>query len=73
VIPIPKSGGALALLPILSTISALGGGASAVGSIVKSIADIIDAKRKIFPGEKKQIANGLYLGPYKKERIWSLS
>lgn len=67
VIPIPKSGGVLPLIPILAGISAVGGAASGVSSIVKAISDIVSAKRNLFPaGEKKQIGNGLYLAPYKK-------
>ena len=66
IIPIPKTGGVLPLIPILAGISALGGAASGVSSIVRAVHDIIDAKKKIFPGEKKQIGNGLYLAPYKK-------
>jgi hypothetical protein len=65
VIPIPKSGGALPLIPILAGISALGGAASGVSSIIKAISEIIDAKKK-FSGERKQVGNGLYLAPYKK-------
>ena len=66
VIPIPKVGGMLPLIPILAGISALGGAASGVGSIVKAVGDVIDAKRRIFPGGKMQIGNGIYLAPYKK-------
>jgi len=66
IIPISKSGGALSLIPILAGISALGGAASGVSSIVKAIGDIIDAKKRFSSGEKKQIGNGLYLAPYKK-------
>ena len=66
VIPIPKSGGALPLIPILAGISALGGAATGVSSIVRSIGEILDAKRKMFPGDKKKVGNGLYLAPYRK-------
>jgi hypothetical protein len=67
VIPVPKKIGAgLPLIPLLAGISALGGAASGVSSIVRSIGEIIDAKRRIFPNEKKQVGNGLYLAPYKK-------
>lgn len=66
VIPIPKAGGALPLIPILAGISALGGAANGVGSIVRAVNDIIEAKKQLFPGQKKQIGNGLYLAPYRK-------
>lgn len=66
VIPIPKVGGMLPLIPILAGISALGGAASGVSSIVKAVGDVIEAKRRIFPGSKTQIGNGIYLAPYKK-------
>ena len=66
VIPIPKVGGMLPLIPILAGISALGGAASGITSIVKAVGDVIDAKKRIFPGGKTQIGNGLYLAPYKK-------
>ena len=69
VIPIPKRGGALPLIPILASISALGGAAGGVSSIVQAVSDIIDARKNIFPGEKKQIGNGLYLTPYKKNGL----
>ena len=66
VIPVSKSGGALPLIPILAGISALGGAASGVSLIVRSIGEIIDAKRRMFSGDKKKIGNGLYLAPYRK-------
>ena len=69
VIPVPKLGGALPLIPILAGISALGGAASGVSSIVKSIGEIIAAKKKIFPGETKKVGNGLYLAPYRKNGL----
>lgn len=67
IIPIPKSGGALPLIPILAGISAVGGAASGVSSIIKAIGEIISAKKTLFPGgEKKQVGAGLYLYPYRK-------
>lgn len=69
VLPIPKRGGALPLIPILAGISALGGAASGVGSIVRAVKDIVEAKRTLFPGEKKQVGTGLYLAPYKKNGL----
>ena len=69
IIPVLKSAGALSLIPILATASALGAGASGISSIVKAIGDIRDAKKKIFPGTKKQIGNGFYLAPYKKNGL----
>jgi len=67
VIPIPKTGGVLPLIPILAGISALGGAASGVSSIVRAVGDVIEAKKKI--SGKKQIGNGIYLAPYNKKGL----
>jgi len=57
----------LPLVPILAGISALGTGVSGISSIVRSIGDIIEAKKKIFPGGGKlQLGNGMYLAARKK-------
>ena len=69
IISVPKSGNGLALIPILAAISTLGGAASGVRSIVQAVSDIVDAERKMFPGEQKQVNNGLYLAPYKKNGL----
>jgi hypothetical protein len=72
VIPVPKKiGGALPLIPILAGISAIGGAASGVSSIVKAIGDIIDTRKKFNSKNdaKKQIGNGLYLAPYRKNGV----
>lgn len=37
IIPIPKRGGALPLIPILAGVSALGSAASTVGSIMRAV------------------------------------
>lgn len=63
VIPIPKRGGALPLIPILAGISALGGAVSGASNIIKSIKEIIDGRKS---GDRKKIGNGLYLAPYRK-------
>ena len=53
----------LPLVPILAGISALGTGVSGISSI----GDIIEAKKKIFPGGGKlQLGNGMYLAARKK-------
>jgi len=72
-IPLPRMGGMLPLVLKLAGISALGTGVSGISSIVRSIRDIIEAKKKIFPqGRKQQIGNGMYLGARKKTNGLSL-
>jgi len=69
IIPIPKVGGALPLIPILAGISSLGSIASGASSIVKAVRDIIEAKRQLSGGNKegrKSVGNGMFLAPHRK-------
>lgn len=65
-IMIPKSGGALPIVPIVAGMSLLSGAATSVASIAKAIENIISARKAIRGGQsnEKQIGNGLYLAPY---------
>lgn len=66
IIPIPKTGGALPLIPILAGISALGGAASGIENIVSAAKNIIGNRKNSSSEKKTQVGNGLYLGPYRK-------
>jgi hypothetical protein len=77
VIPVPKSGGFLPLLPaIFAGLSALGGLAGGTAGIVKAVNDAKAAKQKLQEDERHNRAmeaiavgkpgSGLYLKPYKK-------
>jgi hypothetical protein len=60
IIPIPKKGGVLPLIPIFAGLSALGALTGGIGSIVKVVNDLkSDKKTPIHLGK------GLYLAPYK--------
>ncbi len=63
VIPIPKTGGALPLVPILAGIAAVKTIAGGVDTIVNTVKNIVEAKRKIFPGSKETVpvGKGLFL------------
>ncbi|KAJ8914091.1 hypothetical protein NQ315_014287 [Exocentrus adspersus] len=73
VIPIPKTGGFLPLIPIsagLSALGALGGGAA---GIAKAVNDAKDAKQKLEESKRHNVAmeqiamgKGLYMKPYKQ-------
>lgn len=75
IIPIPKQGGILPLIPIFAGLSALGGLAGGVSSIVKAVNSAKDAKKQQEEGSRhnkimEAIAMGkkgsaLYLKPYK--------
>ncbi len=74
VIPIPKLGGGIPIVPILAGLNAFGRIAGTVGTIIDTIKEIIDIKRKIFNGggllrkyPLTSITGGtLYIGPYRK-------
>lgn len=73
IIPIPKSGGVLPLVPIFAGLSALGslaGGVSAVMNAIKSTDNGKRSLRKNPGGDiavgKSKNGEGLYLHPYKK-------
>jgi len=60
VIKVPKSGGSLALIPILAGLSALGTLAGGVSNIVKTIRSI-----RSNGGSPIQLGKGVYLNPHK--------
>lgn len=72
VIPVPKSGGFLPLIPILAGLSAVGSIAGGAAGIAKTINDYKSARKQIAEqkrhNEKMEaiaIGKGLYLKPYK--------
>lgn len=69
-IPIPKSGGALPIIPIVAGMSLLSGAATSVASIAKAVENVISARKSILTGQSntKQIGNGLYLAPYESAK-----
>lgn len=73
VIPLPKVGGFLPLIPLFAGLSALGGLSGGIAGIAKAVNDISNAKKQLEEQqrhnrtmESKSIGNGLYLKPYKK-------
>lgn len=62
VIRIPKSGGALSMIPVFAGLSALGALVGGVGSIVKAIRDVNSTANT---GSPVHLGKGLYLHPYK--------
>lgn len=75
VIPLPKVGGFLPLLPILAVLSAVGSLSGGAAGVVKAINDSRVAKQQLeenkrhnqaLEGIKIKQGNGLYLQPYKK-------
>lgn len=72
VIPIPKIGGFLPLIPILTALSALGGLATGGSAIVKAVNSIKNGKEQLAEAtrhnrymESIAMGKGLYLKPYK--------
>lgn len=75
VIPIPKTGGVLPLVPIFAGLSALGALSSGVSNIVKTVKDLKNAREMLSDSKRhdrmmESIAigkkgSGLYLRPYK--------
>lgn len=73
IIPVPKRGGFLPLIPIFAGLSALGalaGGASGIAKAVEeskaSKADLVEKQRHNLQMEKIALGKGLFLKPYKK-------
>ncbi len=58
IIPIPKTGGAIPLVPILTGIAAAKTIAGGVDTVVNAVKNIVEAKRKIFPGTKETVPVG---------------
>lgn len=72
IIPVPKTGGFLPLIPIFAGLSALGALTGGVAGIVKAVNETKDAKQKLEEAERHNqtmeaiaIGKGLYLRPYK--------
>jgi hypothetical protein len=71
VIPVPRVGGILPLIPIFAGLSALGSLAGGAAGIVRAIKSVKNAKEKIFDkGEVSELSlnrkgNGLFLKPYR--------
>lgn len=73
VIPVPKIGGVLPLIPIFAGLSALGALGSGVTNIVKVIKDLKNAKAQLAEASRHNrqmeaitLGKGLHLKPYKK-------
>lgn len=80
VIPVPKIGGVIPLISILSGLSALGGVMGGVAGITNAITRISDAKRNFKESQRhnetmeaialgktsKKLGSGVFVGPYKK-------
>jgi len=68
IIPIPKSGGMLPLIPIIAGISKIGAIAGGASTIVNAIRDIINMRKSLKnnPEGQRQVGNGLFLAPYRK-------
>uniref|UniRef100_A0A1B0FM51 Phospholipase A2-like domain-containing protein n=1 Tax=Glossina morsitans morsitans TaxID=37546 RepID=A0A1B0FM51_GLOMM len=73
VIPVPKLGGFLPLVPILTALSALGGLATGGSAIVKAVNDIKNGREQLAEAtrhnrhmESIAMGRGLYLKPYRK-------
>lgn len=73
ILPLPKVGGALPLIPIFAALSALGSIASGASSVLNAIGVTKTAKQKLDEERKRnvssegvRIGSGVYLKPYKK-------
>ncbi|KAJ8910548.1 hypothetical protein NQ315_011061 [Exocentrus adspersus] len=73
VIPIPKTGGFLPLIPIFAGLSALGALGGGAAGIAKAFNDAKDAKQKLEESKRHNVAmeqiamgKGLYMKPYKQ-------
>lgn len=66
IIPIPKTGGLLPIVPAMAALSAIGALAKGVPTIINALGNINDARKKIFGNAAVPIGSGLYLKPYRK-------
>lgn len=73
IIPIPKSGGVLPLLPIFAGLSALGALSGGISNVVKSISDIRNARKMLNETKRHNlkmegipVGRGIYLKPFKR-------
>lgn len=78
ILPIPKSGGFLPLIPIFAALSALGGLAGGAAGVAKTVIEAKNARRELSELQRhnqtmEAIAlrkgKGLYLGPYRKNGL----
>lgn len=75
IIPIPKTGGILPLIPIFAGLSALGALAGGAAGVAKTVNDYRTAQKNLQESERHNktmesiaIGKGLYIKPYKKGR-----
>lgn len=73
IIPVPQKGGFLAILPILSAITAISAAFGGITNIIKNIGEIkemwkrhVEAKKQKTDLPPSQIGNGMKIGKYKK-------
>ena len=66
IIPIPKSGGMLPLIPLITGISKIGAIAGGTSAIINAIRDIINMRKSVRDGDQRPVGNGLFLAPYRK-------
>lgn len=73
IIPVPKTGGILPLIPIFAGLSALGSLAGGAAGIAKAVTDYKTAQKHLQESERHNkmmesiaIGKGLYIKPYKK-------
>lgn len=69
IIPIPKTGGMLPLIPIIAGISKIGAIAGGTSAIVNAVRDIINLRKSMKNSSdvtQRQVGNGLYLAPHRK-------
>lgn len=64
IIPIPKKGGFLPLIPLLAALGAAGSLAGGVSTVAKNIYDVVKSKKN--DTSSKVVGKGLYIAPYKK-------
>ncbi|KAJ8934724.1 hypothetical protein NQ318_012094 [Aromia moschata] len=74
VIPVPKRGGILPLIPIFAGLSALGALTGGTAGIVKAIGDVRNAKEQLEESQRHNktmesiaMGRGLYMRPYKTD------
>lgn len=67
VLPIPKTGGVIPLVPIMAGLAALGTVAKTTSAVANAVKDVNEARKsfKQGTGYHQQIGRGLYLRPYK--------
>ena len=66
IIPIPKVGGVLPLIPILAGLTKVGAIAGGASTIVNAIRDIINMRKNTNHSSSEKVGEGLYLTPYRK-------